>query len=188
MTTRNKKQLLPIVLLALVAGVAAAPSEAHAAQVKPVNASGEIASTSVAALFTSEPYSKRRHLNEQRELDLLSLASFDSAPEDQYFAILPEFVLSSMRGDLEGVAVVLMGCDVLTNAAMAQAFIDRGAEGVVGWDGTVSASHTDAATLNMLERLVLDDLSLQEAAQAAAAEVGPDPYYDSALVSYPLRR
>ncbi len=159
---------------------------AHAGQVKTVNSSGDVVETWGSALFTAEPYSKWRYTDEQRELNLLSVAyySFRNAPEDQYFAILPEFVASSMKGDFDGASVILMGCEVLTDPELAQAFVDKGAGAVVGWDGTVSASHTDAATLNMLEHLVLEDLSLEAAAQLAASEVGPDPFYGSTLASY----
>ena len=152
-----------------------------------LDASGDVVRTLGPALYTTEPYSKWRHTDEQRELDLLSVAFYSagSAPEDQFFAILPEFIASSMKGDFDGAAVILMGCEVLTNTDLAQAFIDRGAGAVVGWDDTVSASHTDAATLNMLEHLVLENLSLEAAAQVAASEVGPDPFYGSTLVSYP---
>ena len=162
----------------------------HAGQIKTLDESGEVISTSAAALFTSEPYSKWRHTEEQRELDLLTIAFYSAryAPEENFFAIMPEFVASSMRGDFDGAAVILMGCEVLTDTGLAQAFIDKGAGAVVGWDDTVSASHTDAATLNMLEHLVLEDLSLEAAAQLAASEIGPDPFYGSTLVSYPQSR
>ena len=55
----------------------------------------------------------------------------------------------------------------------------------MGWDEAVTASHTDAATLSMLRHMMDEELSVEDAAEAAMAEVGPDPYYDSVLLSYP---
>ena len=143
----------------------------------------------VTALFTSEPYDQMKHVDEQRALRV-GIAGYDendleAEDGESYFGIMPGFIASGMSGDFDGALVVLMGCEVLTSTELAQAFIDSGAEAVVGWDDTVSASHTDAATLNMLEHLVLEDLSLREAAAVAMVEVGPDPFYDSVLVSYP---
>ena len=50
----------------------------------------------------------------------------------------------------------------------------------------MSVEHTDMATLNLLDHMLVDDLSSSAAAAATMAEVGPDPYYDSVLLSYPL--
>ena len=156
----------------------------HAGGVKEVNEFGATVRTTGAALFTTEPYDRWSHPDEQRALDLVSRGYYRDTPEDEYFAILPKFVASSMEGDFDGAAVILMGCKVLGDTDLARAFVARGAGAVVGWDETVSASHTDAATLNMLQHFVTEDLSLEAAAGAAASEVGPDPFYGSALVSY----
>ncbi len=49
----------------------------------------------------------------------------------------------------------------------------------------MSVAHTDAATLNLLGHMLVDELSPDDAAAATMADVGPDPYYDSVLRSYP---
>ena len=144
-----------------------------------------------AGLFTGEPYDPLKYIDEQRARRL-SIASYDAydasdpMPEnrDRYFGVDPDFIAMSTRGSFDGAKIVLMGCEVLASTELAQAFIDKGAAAVVGWDGTVSASHTDAAILSMLEHLFNQGLSLQEAADAAMADIGPDPLYDSMLVSY----
>jgi hypothetical protein len=142
--------------------------------------------TDNASLFTSEPYTTTRYAEEQRDR-LLTVNSYgDSVPADTglYFGIPAGFVTWSMHGDLEGATVILMGCDVLRGEGLAGAFVSRGAGAVVGWDGPVSAAHTDAATLLVLRQLLRAGLPAQEATAAAMAELGPDPFYDSALVSY----
>lgn len=139
-----------------------------------------------ADIFTSEPYSSTSHVEEQREGRLLAgVYSEDLSLEDAVFTIPAEFVDGEMRGDFDGAIVVLMGCDVLGGERLASAFIERGAGAVVGWDERVSAAHTDAATLSLLGHLVRERLPFKEATAAALADVGPDPYYGSKLVSFP---
>lgn len=139
-----------------------------------------------ADIFTSEPYSATSHEADQRDGSLmLGVLGEQARVEDAVFTIPAEFVQDKMRGDFDGATVVLMGCDVLGGERLAQAFVERGAGAVVGWDESVSAAHTDAATLSFLRHLLRDQLSAQDATAAASAEVGEDPFYGSALVSYP---
>ncbi len=138
------------------------------------------------SLFTSERVSPK-YLKEQRERLLKGVGYSRQQMEegDLLFGIPSSFVRESMQGDFGGATVVLMGCDVLRAQNMAEAFVDRGAGAVVGWDAPVSANHTDLGTLSMLRYLLVDELPVQEAAAAAMAEVGPDPYFDSVFLSYP---
>ncbi len=139
------------------------------------------------SLFTSERVSATKYAKEQRERLVKGVGYNREQMErgELYFGIPSSFVQRSMKGDFGGATVVLMGCDVLRAQNMAEAFVDRGAGAVVGWDAPVSARHTDAGTLSMLRYLLVDELPVQEAAAAAMAEVGPDPYYDSVFLSYP---
>lgn len=138
-------------------------------------------------LFTSEPVSADKYLDEQDERLVrgVGYTARDMQDGNLYFGIPPAFVESEMRGSFDGATVVLMGCGVLRAQKMANAFIDRGAQAVVGWNAQVSADHTDAATLSLLRHLLDDGLTPQQAAAAAMKEVGPDPYYDSVFVAYP---
>ena len=139
-----------------------------------------------ADIFTSEPFSSTSHVDEQREKRLLAgVYTEELSLEDAVFTIPAEFVDAEMRGDFDGATVVLMGCDVLGGERLAEAFVERGAGAVVGWDDKVSAEHTDAATLSLLGHLLRERLPVAGAAAAAMADLGPDPYYDSKLVSYP---
>ena len=79
----------------------------------------------------------------------------------------------------------MMGCDGLTMDATAKAFVDKGAKAVVGWSGRVSASHTDAATEQLLGHLLMERLPTGDAVAQTMAEVGPDPTYGSTLRLYP---
>ncbi len=147
-------------------------------------------------LFTSEPYSTTKYREEQLErrltrayiLDTSSLGqrelaeAIERAPD--YFGVASGFVESSMRGTFEDATVVLMGCNVLSLKKLAGAFVEKGADAVVGWDDFVSASHTDAATARLLRHIVTDELTVEEAVAQTMAEVGPDPVYGAKLLLY----
>jgi hypothetical protein len=134
-------------------------------------------------LFTSEPYSPSTHIEEQSD-GRLCLAYY-TAGGPEYFGIPPAFLTSSMKGEFRGASIILMGCDVLRAASMAEAFVEIGATIVVGWDGMVSAAHTDAATERLLQHLLVDRHGIREAVTQAMAEVGLDPEYGSKLLVYP---
>lgn len=141
-----------------------------------------------ALLFTSEPYQRSRYLEEQRGLRLFPVRYSGDDPGDLHFAIASDFVRSSMKGEFDQSTVILMGCSGLTFDSTAAAFAERGAAAVVGWDGPVSADHTDAATERLLRHLLIDGLTIREAVAQTAAEVGRDPVYDSALLVHPPER
>jgi hypothetical protein len=140
--------------------------------------SGKRAETEYVSLFTGEPYSPGKYPEE--ELDRLGRARYyEGAPA--LFGIGPEFVTKSMEGTFDDSLIIMMGCDGLRSQKTAQAFLDKGAGGFVSWSQPVSAEHTDAATLQLLERLLVGGQSTAEAVRQTAAEVGPDPAYEGEL-------
>jgi len=140
---------------------------------------GEGAGAADVSLFTSERYEPGLYV-EQLTGGLGAATYF--AGGEQYFGITSDFIRSSMRGEFDGATIVVMGCEGLSNSAAAQALLDRGADAVVGWTGLVSAVHTDTATSNLLQDLVIEDLTLPEAVAQTMDNVGPDPVYGSDLV------
>jgi len=139
--------------------------------------------TGAFGLFTSEPYSRTRYVGEQRMGRFGRAHYYDGG--DEYFAIYPGFVESTMRGRFDNAVVVVMGCSGPTVTDMAEALIQKGAKAVVSWSGPVSANHTDAATERLLQHLLAGRLSVGEAVAETMAEVGTDPTFGSSLVSYP---
>lgn len=142
----------------------------------------------LAEIFTSEPYSTSEHVWEREQGYIGGVAYNDDGSgnfDEAYFGIGPAFVLERMNGRFDGTTIVLMGCSGLFSEVMAEAFIRKGADAFVSWNDLVSAQHTDAATLNLVERMVVDELSVADATKATMAELGPDPYYESTLLSYP---
>ena len=135
--------------------------------------------TEIVGLFTSDPYDRETYYEEQLAGRLAFAYYNEGGP--LYFGVLPEFIRSAMRGDFDGATIVMMGCDGLRSRDTAEAFLERGAGAFVSWSDQVSAAHTDAATERLLERLLLDGLTVAEAVRETAAEVGPDPVYNAEL-------
>jgi hypothetical protein len=134
-------------------------------------------------LFTSDSYDSTWYRSDREKQRLSKVSYYKDGP--QYFGIMPGFIKSSSKGDFQGATIIIMGCDGLRSDSMADAFVEKGAKAVIAWDGLVSSSHTDAATERLLQHLLIDGLTLQEAVAQTMADVGPDPSYDSVLRLYP---
>lgn len=130
-------------------------------------------------LFTGEPYSDAKYVEEQRARRLGIARYYEGG--DPLFGILPDFVADSMEGRFDGTLILAMGCDGLRSLPTAQTFLDKGASAFVSWSRPVSASHTDAATERLLEKLLLEGLTTVDAVSQTAAAVGPDPFYGAEL-------
>lgn len=139
--------------------------------------------TGYVSLFSGEPYSETKYAAEEAAGLLGRARYYDGSPE--YFGIVPAFIQSTMEGRFEGTTIIMMGCDGLMTGTTAEAFVQRGANAVVGWSGPVSAAHTDKATERLLQHILLDGTSVQEAVTQTMAEVGPDPDFDTTLLVYP---
>lgn len=144
-------------------------------------------STDYVSLFTGEPFSDtfsdERNYDDAEAGRLARARQFEGGPE--YFAIVPDFIESSMRGVFDDTTIILMGCDGLKTPAAAETFVRKGVKAVVGWSDSVSASHTDAATERLLQHLLVDEIPTAQAVAQTMAEVGPDPEYESTLLTYP---
>ena len=139
--------------------------------------------TDVAVLFTSEPFVDTRYISDQMAGRLGPAFYYDGG--EKYFGVHPAFIRSGVQGGFGGATVILMGCDALRSDAIASAFVDRGAKAVIGWNGPVSADHTDQATEHLLQHLVVDKLGVQEAVAKTMSEVAADPSSGSELRYYP---
>lgn len=135
------------------------------------------------SLFTNEPYAKTGYYDEQ-VAGRVGFASYKEGGE-QYFGITSGFITDSMRGSFKGATVIMMGCEGLVNEKAAEAFAKKGAKDFIGWDGLVSAEHTDEATLRLLQHIVVEGASADEAIARTMTEVGPDPDFGSQLLAWP---
>lgn len=134
-------------------------------------------------LFTGEPYSERKYLDDRAKARLTIARYYEGG--ERYFGIAADFIEDKMVGRFDDTKIIMMGCEGLLSERTAQAFIDKGASTYISWDETVSASHTDAASKVLLEHLLLDGQTPTEAAAQTMAELGPDPTYGSTLLAFP---
>ena len=131
-------------------------------------------------LFTTELYAQQRHVTLQvTDQVRASQLFFEGSP--RLFAVGPEFVRRSMRGLFPDTVIIIGGCQSLAAPDLAQAFLDKGASVVIGWDEMVNLSHNNRAVLHLMEAMLLDDLSPEEAVAVSMEDVGPDPEHDSYL-------
>jgi len=135
-------------------------------------------------LFTSESYDNTKYVYEQLT-DRVIRVTFDGNPP-YYFGISPLFVNYDMKGNFQDTVIIMMGCNGLTNTDMAKAFVEKGAKVYVSWSESVLASHTDQATTQVLQHLILEKQTVKQAVDTTMSEVGPDPASKSQLIYYPL--
>jgi hypothetical protein len=77
-----------------------------------------------------------------------------------------------------------MGCDSSGDSGIIEEFMNQGAAGYVSWSGPVLITHSDFATLQLLQYLYSDQLSAQQATQKTNEQLGPDPNWDTVLKYY----
>ncbi len=135
-------------------------------------------------LFTAELYDKRRYIRLQIE-DQIRASKLFYEDSPMLFAIGPKFIRSSMSGLFPATVIIIGGCQSLAAPDLAQAFLDRGASVVIGWDGIVDLSHNNRAILHLLRALAVEGLPLQRAVEETMEEIGPDPTYGSVLSHLP---
>ena len=132
-------------------------------------------------LFTSEVYDNNRYVKEQLANRIGRAKALHDEDSPLYFAILSGFVRQDMEGRFEDTLIIIGGCQSLGTPDLAQAFIERGASAVIGWNEWVDLSHNDQTLLHLLHGLTLERLTLEQAVRKTMNEVGSDPAYDSTL-------
>jgi len=141
---------------------------------------------SFTVLFTSERYEETKYIEQQRTVQLVRVYYTTPYGEgESYFGITPNFVKQSMKGSFSNATILLMGCEGF-NQETAQAFVEKGAKVYIGWNASVSAPHTDLATIHLLRHLTIEKLDVETAVTETMNEVDPDPTYHSQLMFYPL--
>jgi len=91
-----------------------------------------------------------------------------------------------MKGRFANAIIIMMGYEGLKNIDMANSCINKGAKVYIGWNGSVSASHTDQATTQLLKHLLTEKQTTEQAVTEMPKEVGPDLVYKSLLTYYPI--
>ena len=141
--------------------------------------------------FTSQKYSSTKYVQEQLDPPLspwparivpCAYTTEQAEEKTLYFGITPEFVKRDMKGKFVNTTIIMMGCNGLTYDEMAKALTnEKRAKVYIGWSKAISASHTDQATIQLLEHLITENQTIKEAVD----EISPDPAHDSRLDYYP---
>ncbi|UCE95914.1 MAG: hypothetical protein JSV51_09500 [Candidatus Bathyarchaeota archaeon] len=135
-------------------------------------------------LFTSELYSEsKRDFYSAKYGNQLSRARFLIPPFNDYFAVGPTFIESSMKGTFSDCIIILMGCESLNKTSMAEALVNRGAKAVLGWTDWILLDDTDNSTIQLLRYLLAQN---PFTLQSAVAEINKLSHpYGAKLEFYP---
>lgn len=133
-------------------------------------------------LFTAEPFSGDKFIQE-RQARVVKEA-FASEGSQSVFAVNWGFVKRLMTGKFNGSVVVAMGCESGVDEMLANEFIGQGAVAFVGWSGPVLLSHSEDATLRLLNSLCVEKLAVSTAVEKANSEAGADPLSGAILKCY----
>lgn len=106
----------------------------------------------------------------------------ERAKGERYFGITHKFV--EEYGEFQNTVILMMGCNGLTYTSMAEAFVKKGAKVYVSWDERVCVSHTDRATVHLLQSLILHNRTIKQAVAETMEIVGPDPAYHNSTLRY----
>jgi hypothetical protein len=138
-------------------------------------------------MFTSEPHTKGRYVYEQlRNRVACGYLEPYRQGDPRYLVITDKFVRFSMQGLFKETLIVMMGCTGIKKM-MATAFLEKGAKAYIGWDGLVSAPHTDRTTIELLKNLVVRNQTVAKAVAQTMKDVGRDPQFKSRLLFWPIQ-
>ncbi|MDD5512123.1 MAG: hypothetical protein PHI12_15160 [Dehalococcoidales bacterium] len=133
---------------------------------------GEIGPT---FLFTGETYKITELVWEQIGDQILPAQMTEDYP--MVFAVSSSFIIKSMEGKFQDTAIIMMGCSSAYQGDMAEAFIHKGASVYMGWSASIGLGYVDQATLELINNLCAEDMSVAEALTEMVDEVGLDPDY-----------
>ena len=128
-------------------------------------------------VFTGEMYDNSRYLVEQMTDEVHRART---SPEGGYlFAVCSSFFERHLSG-MDGVNVLVMGCDAAGSSDLADVFLGKGASLYVSWDGPVSLEYTDLMFSRILDHFT-DGKTMDDAVGLASSELGMDPHFKSTL-------
>jgi len=143
---------------------------------------GELSGKPVFLFFSSEDYDIHKYKYEQLTDKVGHVKMYENSKS--YFGIFPSFVRNEMKGKFDDSIIIMMGCGGTIYPDMYESFLYKGASAYIGWDERVEIDHTDKATLNLLQHILLDNETLKKAIDKTNNEIGPDPKYNCNLWCY----
>lgn len=134
-------------------------------------------------LFTGEKYTTTKYISEQLTDKVSNALMSEDYP--LVFAVNSEFIRKDGKGNFDNTAVIVMGCESYYLDDMTAAFIDKEASVYIGWNTIVSLEYVDKATLDLLDNLCTDNMTVAKGIAKTMAELGHDPYFHAYLKHYP---
>lgn len=118
--------------------------------------------SSFVAISSSENNESKNY--DQYTSEELTMCNITGDPR-LYFAITPTFVKDRMEGRFDDTIIILMTCNGLKDGyySTADALLEKGAKVIISWDGWVTFSDNDAATLNLLRYLTVQNDTISDA-------------------------
>lgn len=130
-------------------------------------------------LFTAEPYSENKYVDEQYFKLVKKAYAFNYS--EPVFAVNWMFVKRCMTEKFCDTTVIVMGCDGACDLKMATEFFNQGAKAYIAWNGLVIPSHSSKAVLQLIENLYIENFTFQQAVENTNILIGPDPDTNSTL-------
>ena len=145
---------------------------------------GEEIVKSDVSLFTSELYSTSKYIQQQLDGQVVSV-KYLHGEETLYFGIRPGFIMSN--GNFHNTTIIMMGCDGLMTTSMAETFTEKGAKAYIGWDDSILGTRNDPAITHLLQHLITEKQTINNATANTMTEFPPTPTDYSMLRYYPLK-
>jgi len=114
-------------------------------------------------LVTSEEYDQEKYALMQQNGQVVSAQPFND--DKQYFALSPDFVFEIMQGEFEDTFIIITGSFGLYDASLAIDLFDKGALAIVGWNGRITSSNADSATILLFKNLLIEKMKLEQAVE-----------------------
>jgi len=133
-------------------------------------------------LFTGESYTTTKYVSEQLTDKVSNALMAEDYP--LVFAVNSEFIREA-KGNFDNTFIISMGCESYYFDDMPAAFIKKGASVYIGWSTVVSLEYVDATTLNLLNNLCTENMTVAQGIAETMAELGHDPYFDAYLKYHP---
>ena len=136
-------------------------------------------------LFTSEPHNPLKYTEERLAGRIVKAQTYEQQP--RVFAVGSDFITQNTEGQFDNAVIIMMGCFSLYLDDLAQAFVKKGANTCLGWNGNLSLDYVDKATVKLINNLCHEEMTFKRAIEKVMADMGPSPVYYAELVCYPAQ-
>jgi len=136
-------------------------------------------------LFTSEPHSPVKYTEQRLAGSIVKARTDEQHP--WVFAVGSDFIVQNMEGQFDNAVIIMMGCFSLCLDDLARAFVKKGADTCLGWNGNLSLGYVDEATIKLINNLCREEMTIKRAIGKVMADMGTSPVYNAELVCYPAQ-